>query len=39
MIVVTHECWQNSIMDESLGDLQRLRGCCGAGTTPVAGDD
>jgi len=24
MIVDTHECWQNLIMDESLGDLQRL---------------
>jgi len=25
MIVDTRECWQNLIMDESLGDLQRLR--------------
>jgi len=24
MIVDTRECWQNLIMDESLGDLQRL---------------
>ena len=28
MIVDTRECWQNSIMDESLGDLHRLLLLC-----------